>query len=156
MGLQMSQTWYLYCIKYRPKENYLMKKNIIFILFIASTFLIPGCFAHSEPVESYEHVRTPRVYRSVVYERPLFYGLHRQRTHRYRHSPRKRVHVHRSHHNRVYRKRVRPQRRVYRKHTPSKRRVYTRPKPKLKKRTVRRYYNKNGKLRKRVIRRRYR
>jgi len=141
-----------------------MKKHIIYILFIGTPLLILGCYTEHDPVEPYEYehiVNVPTSYRSFVYERPYYYRpyhlRYRTRHHHYR--------THRRHY-RTHRRHYRPSRRIYvKKHqkrirprvrVQPRRRTYTRPKLKLKKRTVRRYYNSKGKLRKRVIRRRYR
>jgi len=126
-----------------------MKKHIIYILIIGTAIVIQGCYASLDPVVvpyEYNYINeVPRRYRHIIHKRPIYYRpyRYRYRTHHRHYTPRiRRTYVIR-HNHRYPRVQPRP-------------RTYKRPKPKLKKRTVRRHYDKKGNLRKRVIRRRYR
>ena len=121
-----------------------MKKTIIFSLLIGAAISIQGCFVRQLLVGPYEYehvVNMAPSYSAAVYKRPLYHRPHYQNHHgpyryfahhRVRWAQPSRVHHHSPRHN------------------------YVRPKPRLKQRTIRRHYNKQGTLRKRIIRRRYR
>ena len=130
-----------------------MKKIIIFSLLLGATVSTQGCIAHVDPVVTYppEHiVNVPTSYRSIVYDRPVYYRPYNQRVYyrQYTHPRVLRKYKHRRNH------RVSPNR--YKKRYRAKIKNARRNKPKLRKRTTTRRYNKKGKLRKRVIRRHYR
>lgn len=121
-----------------------MSSCIVFVLFGGLTFASSGCYSHAtyedELIVPHRVVYTSHIptHRRVFRTHPRnvywrHHGVRYERRHR----------VHRKYHNRVrYHNHVRPSRRYNQ--------------PQLRKRVIRRHYNKKGQLRKRVIRRHYR
>lgn len=127
-----------------------MTTCIVYVLFGGLTFATTGC--HSQMFHG-DGVITPHEVIYTSHIDPCYHGygsyVDRHRIRFNRHTHHKKYHyVYRNHRHRVkYNNRVR--------HHRSKRFVNNRHRV-LKKRTVRRHYNKKGQLRKRVTTRRYR
>ena len=132
---------------------------ILFILFNGSAYVTPGCFTTSVMLTPHDVVylqHLPEAYTDVVYNAPRYYYYSHFRSRRYVRHWRN----YRYGHNH-YRPRPHIDRRLHvrpppRRHNIRHRNTHIRHRqPRLKRRVIRRHYNRRGKLKRRTTTRRY-